>query len=132
MRLAEARDIVIQLHIYHESFIYLRSVVLISRNTGHHEVSGFHLCALSFPPREDVVMRTRTAHNLPQTPLTITVHNQDKNKTPIVLGVVGCGQKSFKLVWWCHRLLSGFLAKGRVSRVLRQSRRLLMIRNQYF
>ena len=24
----------------------------------------------------------------------------------------GCGQKSFKLVWWCHWLLSGFLAKG--------------------
>ena len=27
----------------------------------------------------------------------------------------GCGQKSFKLVWRCHQLLSGFLAKGKVA-----------------
>ena len=25
-------------------------------------------------------------------------------------GAIGCGQKSFKLVWGCHQLLSGFLA----------------------
>ena len=28
-----------------------------------------------------------------------------------------CGQKSFKLVWRCHQLLSGFLAKGHLPRV---------------
>ena len=30
--------------------------------------------------------------------------------------------KGFKLVWWCHQLLSGFLVKGHLLLVLRQSR----------
>ena len=47
---------------------------------------------------------------------------------PVVHGAMGCGQKSFKFVWWCHQLLSGFSAKGHLSRVSRQSRWLLMIR----
>ena len=29
-------------------------------------------------------------------------------------------KKSFKLLWWCHQLLSGFLAKGHLLRVSRQ------------
>ena len=29
-----------------------------------------------------------------------------------VHGARGCGQKNFQLVWQCHQLLSGFLAKG--------------------
>ena len=29
-----------------------------------------------------------------------------------------CGQKSFKLVWRCHQLLSGFLAKDHLPRVV--------------
>ena len=29
---------------------------------------------------------------------------------------IGCGQKSFKLVWRCHQLLFGFLAKGHLLR----------------
>ena len=33
-----------------------------------------------------------------------------------------CGQKNFKLVWWCHKLLSWFLAKGHLPRLSRQSR----------
>ena len=37
-------------------------------------------------------------------------------------------KKSFKLVWRCHQLLSGFLAKGHLPRVSRQSRWSLMIR----
>ena len=41
---------------------------------------------------------------------------------PLVHGVMGCGQKSFKLVWRCHQLLSGFLIKGHSARVLRRSR----------
>ena len=32
-----------------------------------------------------------------------------------VHGNVGCGQKSFTLVWWCQQFLSGFLAKGHVA-----------------
>ena len=47
---------------------------------------------------------------------------------PAVHGAMGCGQKSLKLVWWCHQLLSGFLAKGHLPRVSRQSRRSLMIK----
>ena len=47
---------------------------------------------------------------------------------PVVHGAMGCSQKSFKLVWRCHQLLSGFLAKGHYPRVSRQSRRSLMIR----
>ena len=39
-----------------------------------------------------------------------------------------CSQNSFQLVWWCHQLLSAFLAKGHLPRVSRQSRRSLMIR----
>ena len=37
-------------------------------------------------------------------------------------------KKSFKLVWRCHHLLYGFLAKSRLPRVSRQSRRSLMTR----
>ena len=43
-------------------------------------------------------------------------------------GTMGRGQKNFHLVWRCHQLLSGFLAKGHLTRVSRQSRRSLMIR----
>ena len=32
-----------------------------------------------------------------------------------------CGQKSFKLVWRCHQLLSGILANDHMLRVSRQS-----------
>jgi hypothetical protein len=46
----------------------------------------------------------------------------------VVHGAMGCDQKSFKLVWWCHQVLSGFLANGYLPRVSRQSRRSLMIR----
>ena len=42
--------------------------------------------------------------------------------------VHGLRQKSFKLMWRCHQLLSGFLAKGHLPRVTRQSRQSLMIR----
>ena len=35
---------------------------------------------------------------------------------------MGWGQKSFKLVWQCHQLLSRFLVKGHMLRVSRQSR----------
>ena len=38
---------------------------------------------------------------------------------PAVHGAMGCGQKSFKLVWRCHRLLSGFLAIGHLPLVSR-------------
>ena len=48
--------------------------------------------------------------------------------TLLFYGTKGCEQESFKLVWRCHQLLSGFLAKGHLPRVLRQSRRSLMIR----
>ena len=30
---------------------------------------------------------------------------------PAAHGAMGCGQKSFKLMWWCHQLLPGFLPK---------------------
>ena len=36
---------------------------------------------------------------------------------PAVHGAMGCGQTSFKTVWRCHQLLSGFLAKGHLPRV---------------
>ena len=41
---------------------------------------------------------------------------------------MGCGQKNFQLVWRCHQLLSGFLAKGHLPRVSHQSHQSLMIR----
>ena len=47
---------------------------------------------------------------------------------PVVHWAMGCGQKNFKLVWRCHQLLSGFIAKDHLPRVSRQSRRLIMIR----
>ena len=40
----------------------------------------------------------------------------------------GLRPKNFQLVWQCHQLLSGFLAKGHLPRVSSQSRRSLMIR----
>ena len=40
----------------------------------------------------------------------------------VLHGALGCGQKSFQLVWRCHQLLSEFLAKGHLSRLLRQPR----------
>ena len=43
---------------------------------------------------------------------------------PVVNGAMDCGKKkkTFKLVWRCQQLLSGFLTNGRFSRVSRQSR----------
>ena len=41
---------------------------------------------------------------------------------PVVHGDMGCEQKSFKLVWQCHHLLSKFLASGHLPRVSLQSR----------
>ena len=41
---------------------------------------------------------------------------------PVVDGVMGCDQKSFKIVWRCHQLLSRFLAKGHLLQASRQSR----------
>ena len=35
---------------------------------------------------------------------------------------MGCGQKSFMLVWLCHEIRYGLLANGHLSRVSRQSR----------
>jgi hypothetical protein len=41
---------------------------------------------------------------------------------PAIYGATDSGQKkSFKPVWQCHQLLSGFLAKGHLHRVSRQS-----------
>ena len=37
-------------------------------------------------------------------------------------GSLGCGQKSFTLVWRCQQLLLGLLAKGQLPRVSRQPR----------
>ena len=39
----------------------------------------------------------------------------------IVHEAMGCCQKSFKLVWWCHQLLSGFLSKGHLLQISRLS-----------
>ena len=52
-------------------------------------------------------------------------------KLPAVHGAMGCSQKSFKLVWRCHQLLSGFLAKGHLSRVSCQSRFLANDKGDY-
>ena len=47
----------------------------------------------------------------------------------VVHGAMGAAaKKSFKLVWRCHQFLSGFLAKGHLPRVPRQSHRSLIIR----
>jgi hypothetical protein len=35
---------------------------------------------------------------------------------PDVLGAMSCDQKSFKIVWRCYQLLSGFLSKGHLPR----------------
>ena len=45
----------------------------------------------------------------------------------VVHGAMSCSQKSFKLVWRCHQLLFGFLTKGHLHRVSRQSLLSLMI-----
>ena len=37
--------------------------------------------------------------------------------SPTVHGTMGFGQKSFRLVWRCHQLLSGFLANGHLPRM---------------
>ena len=42
-------------------------------------------------------------------------------KTVVVHGAMGCAQKSFKPMWRCHQLVSGFLANGHLPRVLCQS-----------
>ena len=41
---------------------------------------------------------------------------------PVVHRVMDRGQKSFKLMWRCHQLLSGFLVTGHLPRVSRKSR----------
>ena len=58
-------------------------------------------------------------------------HNRERNgcpvllmkksvekKNPVVHGAMGAAnKKKFKLVWRCHQLLSGFLAKGHLLRL---------------
>ena len=48
------------------------------------------------------------------------VYNSIPSNTA-VHGVMGCGQKSFKLVWQYHQLLSEFLPKGHLPRMSLQS-----------
>ena len=55
-------------------------------------------------------------------------HVIEEEEKEDVHGAIGRDQKSFKLVWWCHQLLSGFLGKGNLPPVSRQSSRSLMIR----
>ena len=39
----------------------------------------------------------------------------------VVHGAMDCRQKSFKLMWWCHQLLSRFLGNGPLPQVPCQS-----------
>ena len=43
------------------------------------------------------------------------------NCTPLSMKPWAAGKKSFNLMWRCHQLLSGFLAKGHLPQVLLQS-----------
>ena len=47
----------------------------------------------------------------------LALHCSVASTRPVVHGAMGCGQKSFKLVWRWYQLLSGFLAKGLLPRV---------------
>ena len=65
--------------------------------------------------------------------LAVNVLNKNRRKQardvlvcPAVHGAMGCSQKSFKPVWRCHQFLSGFIGKGYLPRVSRQSRRTLL------
>ena len=60
--------------------------------------------------------------------ILINFRKLDPSCGPVVHGAMGCRQKNLKLVWRCHQLLSGFLAKGHLPRVLQESCRSLMIR----
>jgi hypothetical protein len=44
-----------------------------------------------------------------------------KVPSSVLHGAIKCGQKSFKVVWRCHQLLSGFLVNGHLPQVLHQS-----------
>ena len=57
--------------------------------------------------------------------VTVLIELAHKNAVHVAMG---CSQKSFKLVWRCHQLLSGFLAEGHLPQMSRQSRCSLMIR----
>ena len=41
--------------------------------------------------------------------------DMDGKLLPAVNGAMDCGQKSFKQVWRCHQLMSGFLPKATCS-----------------
>ena len=41
--------------------------------------------------------------------------------TPVVREAMHCGQKIVTIVWRCHQLLFGFLARGTFPRVSRES-----------
>ena len=59
-----------------------------------------------------------------QTRGSVSWHTNQKGyiyKRPVVHGPMGCSQKSVKLVWRCHQLLSWFLSKDHLFRVSRQS-----------
>ena len=74
-------------------------------------------------------MRPDAVHRSPGIYFTIE-ENFSKETVwwPVIHGAMGSVQSSFKLVWWCHQLMSEFLTKGYLPRVLPQSRRSLMIR----
>ena len=41
----------------------------------------------------------------------ISITDSPRELLFVVHGAMGCSQESFKLVWRCHQLLFGFLAK---------------------
>ena len=79
-------------------------------------LSLLSVCLYNFDRRKEMLTRVVSCHLL-----AFII-------SPVPHGAMGCGQKGFKLIWRCHQLLSGFLAKGHLRRVSRQSRRSLMIR----
>jgi len=101
---------------------------------------GIYLTAKEYPSKPQLgghlmkAMRPIIDSNgvLPQNEFCRIAQNirnlKERKGHPSVHGAIGFSQKSFKLVWQCHQLLSGFLAKGYLPRVSHQSRQSLMRR----
>ena len=73
------------------------------------------------------ILRVKICRNSNNTRYLLQYRLPQSSHGSAVHGAMGCDQESFKLVWRCHQLLSGFLAKGQLPRVSLQSRGLLMV-----
>ena len=104
----------------HENYIYIFPSVLYFKNTSklRRNVTQQHIVKRKI----SAWTGNRTLNFLHSRQACRPLQQSNSSSRLVVYEAIGCGLKSFKLVWRCHQLLSGFVTKGHLPRVSGQSR----------